>query len=82
MDAVEVVYRLHLSLAYQTRQEHMADLHANTMCIVELAPVNLHNARMYGLLAAVPVTQKYQVRTFLCMRLWSNDLLSHLRRLG
>ncbi|CAL8469715.1 g9257 [Coccomyxa elongata] len=60
MEAVEVVYRLHLSLAYQTRRDHMEELLANTMRIVELAPVNPLNARMYAHMPAVPVTEKYQ----------------------
>ncbi|BDA47828.1 hypothetical protein COCOBI_11-0850 [Coccomyxa sp. Obi] len=62
MEAVEVVYRLHLSLAYQTRRDLMEELLANTMRIVELAPVNPLNARMCAHMPAVPVTEKYQAR--------------------
>lgn len=64
-----MVYRLHLSLAYETRRDHIEELFANTMRIVEVAPVNPLNARMYAHMPAVPVTEKYLVGTFACMRL-------------
>lgn len=81
MEAVEVVYRLHLSLAYQTRRDHMEELLANTMRIVELAPVNPLNARMYAHMPAVPVTDKYKVGPLLacgCECLCDHDCLSKL----
>ena len=61
-EAVEVVYRVHLSLGYQTRaQQHAAALLTNTQRLQMLAPTNVFSARILAPQPSIEMTTKYKV---------------------
>lgn len=63
-ELLELVYRLHLSMAYQTRPEyHQAILLINTQRILDLAPNNVFNARAVCINPFIGLSTKYDVST-------------------
>ncbi|EIE18251.1 hypothetical protein COCSUDRAFT_45511 [Coccomyxa subellipsoidea C-169] len=61
-ELLELVYRLHLSMAYQTRPEyHQAILLINTQRILVLAPNNVFNARAVCINPFIDLSTKYDV---------------------
>lgn len=59
---MEVVYRVHLSLGYQTRaQQHAAALLTNTQRLQMLAPTNVFSARILAPQPSIEMTTKYKV---------------------
>lgn len=61
MEDVEVVYRLHLSMGYLASPAIAIALPINVRRVMQLVPVNVHNACIVARVTAISNAEKYQV---------------------